>query len=135
MLSQEAKRDALVRQAFWLEWATVGWMIVEAAIAMMAGLAARSLTLIAFGLDSVIELASAGVLLWRLTIELRRGREFPESVEKRARRIAALLLFVLAAYVVFIVGWSLWRHQGAEFSLPGLILAMVALPLMYWLSR
>ena len=59
------RRDALIREAFRLEYLTVIWMVIEASVAIGAGIAARSLTLLAFGIDSVIELASAGVLIWR----------------------------------------------------------------------
>jgi hypothetical protein len=62
-------------------------MLIEAAVAIGAGLAAHSLSLIAFGADSLIELASAGVLLWRLDVEIRQGAEFSESIERRASRI------------------------------------------------
>jgi hypothetical protein len=58
---------------------------------------ARESPLIAFGVDSLIELASAGVLLWRLTIEIRDGAEFSEAIERRASKMAGALLFILAA--------------------------------------
>jgi hypothetical protein len=74
-----------------------------------------SVTLLAFGIDSVIELA-AGVLIWRLTVELRRGQSFAEAAERTASRIGAALLFALAAYVVMAASWNLWARQGAEFS-------------------
>ena len=96
----ETNRPDLVRRAFRLEWFTAGWMLAEAAVAIGSGVAAHSLSLIAFGADSLIELASAGVLLWRLNVEMRQGAEFPASVEQRASRIGGVLLFALAAYVV-----------------------------------
>jgi len=68
----EATRSDLVRRAFRLEWLTAAWMLIEAAVAIGSGIAAHSLSLIAFGADSLIELASAGVLLWRLHVEIRR---------------------------------------------------------------
>jgi hypothetical protein len=132
-------RTAMIHQAFWLEYLTLAWMTVEAAVAVASGIAANSLTLVAFGIDSVIELASAGLLVWRLTVELRRelrrGQMFAESAERKASRIGGGLLFVLAAYVVASAGWKLWTRQGAEFSLPGLILCVLAVPIMYFLSR
>ena len=133
----ETIRDqtVMIHQAFWLEYLTLAWMTVEAAVAIASGIAANSLTLVAFGIDSVIELASAGILVWRLTVELRRGQMFAESAEQKASRIGGALLFLLAAYVVASAGWKLWTHQGAEFSLPGLILCVLALPIMYFLSR
>lgn len=73
--SQES-RTALIRRAFTLEWITVAWMTVEAIVAVGSGIVSHSLTLVAFGIDSVIELASAGVLMWRLTVEMKQGREF-----------------------------------------------------------
>jgi divalent metal cation (Fe/Co/Zn/Cd) transporter len=118
-----------------LEWLTVGWMAAEAAIAIGSGIAAQSITLLAFGLDSVIELASAGVLIWRLSRELRFGREVSEGEERIARRIAGGLLFALAAYVVVTAGWSIWRGAGGAFSWPGLAVAVLAIPIMLALAR
>jgi divalent metal cation (Fe/Co/Zn/Cd) transporter len=133
-ISRVARPD-LVRRAFRLEWFTAGWMLIEAAVAIGAGAAANSLSLIAFGADSLIELASASVLLWRLDVEIRRGAEFPESVEQRASRIGGALLFVLAAYVVASAAYGLWAREGQEFSAPGLVLAVLAIPVMWWLAR
>jgi hypothetical protein len=116
----DPERPRLIRAAFRLEWLTIGWMAVEAAVAVASGIAAHSITLIAFGLDSVIELASAGVLIWRLSYELRFGREVSEAAERIARRIAGGLLFALAACVVAAAVWSLWRGEGAEFAWLGL---------------
>ena len=131
----ELERGALVRAAFELEWLTLAWMVVEAGVAIGAGLAARSLLLLAFGIDSVIELASAGLLLWRLSVELRHGRAFSETAERVAGRTGGALLFALAVYVVAGAAYSLWRHRGAEFSTAGLALALAAIPIMYFLAR
>jgi Co/Zn/Cd efflux system component len=101
-------RTQLIRKAFRLEWLTIGWMVVEAVVALASGIAAGSLVLVAFGLDSVIELVSAGVLVWRLSIELRNGQAFSEHAERIASRVGGALLFALAAYVVVAAGWNLW---------------------------
>lgn len=129
------ERTILIRQAFRLEWLTIAWMVVEGAVAIGAGLAASSLTLMAFGIDSVIELASASVLVWRLTVELRHGQAFSERAERTASRIGGGLLFVLAAYIVVGAAWSLWTRHGESFSLPGLIVALMAIPIMTFLAR
>ena len=92
-LSLTSERAALIRQAFRLEWMTIAWMVVEGVVALGAGLAAASLTLTAFGLDSAIELASAGVLIWRLNVELRHGQGFSDRAERTVSRIGAVLLF------------------------------------------
>jgi divalent metal cation (Fe/Co/Zn/Cd) transporter len=89
----------------------------------------------AFGIDSLIELASATVLVWRLNVELRHGQAFAEKAERTSSRIGGALLFALAAYVVAAAAWKLWMRQGAEFSLPGLIITVLAIPIMYFLAR
>jgi len=128
-------RADYVRQAFWLEWLTIAWMVIEAAVAIWSGYVAHSITLLAFGFDSVIELASAGVLIWRLNVELRDGHAFSETVERRASRIGGALLFTLAAYVVLGAAWSLWTQRAEDFSLPGLLVALAAIPTIYLLAK
>jgi divalent metal cation (Fe/Co/Zn/Cd) transporter len=131
----DPERAALIREAFRLEWFTVAWMTVEAVVAIASGIAAQSITLLAFGIDSLIELASAGVLIWRLSVELKHGRAFSESAERIASRIAGGLWFALAAYVTVAAGWSLWHREGEGFSWPGLIVTALAIPVMYLLAK
>lgn len=128
-------RIALIKSAVRLQWFTIVWMVLEALVALSSGVAARSLALIAFGADSLIELISAGVLLWRLEVEVHRGQESSQSAERSARRIAGILLFALAVYVLLTAVWSFVKRQGAEFSLPGLLLTIFTIPLMYVLFR
>jgi len=135
MAETSLHRAGLVQEAFRLEYLTLAWMVIEAGVAIGAGVVAHSVTLVAFGIDSLIELASAMVLIWRLTVELRHNQSFAESVERRASRIGGALLFALAAYVVVAAGWSLWTRQGQEFSWPGLLVSLIAIPLMWVLSR
>jgi divalent metal cation (Fe/Co/Zn/Cd) transporter len=104
-------------------------------VAIGSGIAAQSLTLIAFGIDSLIELASAVVLLWRLNVELRHGEAFGERAEKTASHIGGALLFALAAYVVASAVWKLWTMEGADFSVPGLVVGVLSIPIMYVLAR
>jgi divalent metal cation (Fe/Co/Zn/Cd) transporter len=134
-VAADPARIRLVRRALWLEALTGAWMAVEAAVSIGAGILAGSLSLVAFGADSVIELASAVVLLWRLRVELQQGAEFSEAIEQRAGKIAGLLLFALAAYVIASAGYGLWRRQGQEFSTPGMIVTALAIPAMYLLAR
>ncbi len=132
-LTQE--RSQLIRQAFRLEYVTLAWMIIEAVVAIASGIVADSLTLTAFGIDSLIELASAGIVIWRLTLELRYSQTFAEEAERTASRVGGALLFALAAYVIASASWKLWAQQGAEFSLAGLIVMGLAIPIMYYLSQ
>jgi divalent metal cation (Fe/Co/Zn/Cd) transporter len=99
------------------------------------GIAPHSLSLIAFGADRLIELVSAGVLLWRLNVELRQGSEFSTSIGCRASRISGALLVALAAYVLASAVYGLWVRKGQEFSTAGLVLVVLAIPVMWWLAK
>jgi divalent metal cation (Fe/Co/Zn/Cd) transporter len=135
LLTLRSDRLPLIREAFHLEWLTIGWMTVEAVVAIWAGVTVGSLVLVAFGLDSVIELASAGVLMWRLSVELRHGQKFSERAERITSRIGGGLLFVLAAYVTVAAMWQLWTKTGEEFSWPGFLVALIAIPAMRYLAK
>jgi divalent metal cation (Fe/Co/Zn/Cd) transporter len=129
------ERRELVAKALRLEWITLGWLLVEAAVAIGSGIIAHSLTLIAFGADSIIELASACVLIRRLAIEISQGEAVAAKFERRAARIGSVLLLALSGYVVAAAAWSLWTRSGQEFSIIGLVLALIAIPLMFGLAR
>ena len=135
VLPPRPERASLIREAFRLEWLTIGWMTIEAIVSIGAGIFAGSLVVLAFGLDSLIELASAGVLMWRLSIELRHGQGFSERAERIASRIGGGLLFALAIYVTAASLWRLWTATGETFSWPGFIVALIAIPAMRYLAR
>ena len=111
-----------------LERLTLIWMMIEALGSIGAGLVAGSLLLIAFGIDSVIELISAVVLFRRLKKESggRLDVEETEKLEGQASSIAGWLLYVLATYVVVQAVYSLWSKRAAEASLFGIAIAIVA---------
>ena len=136
-INAPASSDRLqfIQKAFQLEYLTLVWMTIEGTVAIGSGVAAGSLTLTAFGIDSLIELASAVVLIWRLRVELRHSQSFAERAERIASRIGGALLFALATCVTVTAAWKLWTQQGAEFSLTGLIISVLAIPIMYFLSR
>lgn len=135
ILPPRPDRLSLIREAFRLEWLTIGWMTIEAAVSIAAGLTAGSLVVLAFGLDSLIELASAGMLMWRLSVELRHGQKFSERAERMASRVGGGLLFALAIYVTVAALWRLWTQTGEGFSWPGLVVALIAIPTMRYLAR
>jgi divalent metal cation (Fe/Co/Zn/Cd) transporter len=128
-------REALVQTALLLECVTLGWVALEAAVSIWTAIKAHSTGLLAFGIDSVIEAASACVLLWRLNVELRRGEHFSENIERQASRISGALLFALAIYVVAIAAWSLWTGEGEEFTAIGLAITAATIPIMYVMAR
>jgi divalent metal cation (Fe/Co/Zn/Cd) transporter len=134
-LPHRPDRLPLIREAFRLEWLTIGWMTIEAVVSIGAGVIGGSLVVLAFGLDSLIELASAGVLMWRLSVELRRGQKMSERAEQIASRIGGGLLFALAIYVSIAALWRLWTGTGEEFSWPGLVVALIAIPTMRYLAH
>src|SRR5437879_11416370 len=102
-VSRIRARSDDVRLALLLTYITLGWMTVEGAASLLLGWASKSLLLEAFGIDSIIELFSASVLLWRLRIEAsgRADEARVETVEHRASRLVGYTLYFLVAYVVF----------------------------------
>jgi divalent metal cation (Fe/Co/Zn/Cd) transporter len=92
MMAPPPPRPELVRRARGLAWLGIGWHVIEAAIALLAGAAASSFALIGFGADSLIESIAGFVIIWRL------ASSSPEA-ERRAQRLIAISFYVLAAYV------------------------------------
>jgi divalent metal cation (Fe/Co/Zn/Cd) transporter len=127
-------RAAAVAFGIRLEVAPVAWMAAEAAIALIAALMAKSVLLAAFGFDSVIELLSGLLLLWRLSAE-SRGADIKriERTEHSAARVAAALLILLCAFVVVTSAAGLVIGLKPEGSLLGIAVAgvaVVAMPLL-----
>jgi divalent metal cation (Fe/Co/Zn/Cd) transporter len=123
-------RDAAVRRGRALEYLTVGWNVVEAVVAIAAGAAAGSTALIGFGIDSMIESASGGVMLWRL-----QAGEKGERREQLALRLVGTSLLALALYVAADAAWTLYTREGPDESLVGIGLAVVSLIVMPILAR
>src|SRR5438309_702196 len=96
-----------VRFALLLTYITLGWMTIEGAASLLLGWASKSLLLEAFGIDSVIELFSATVLLWRLRIEASgtATSEHVNFVVRRAARLIGYSLYALTAYVILNSGY------------------------------
>src|SRR5881275_3270519 len=96
------KRSDDVRFALLLTYITLGWMTIEGAASLLLGWASKSLLLEAFGIDSVVELFSAGVLLWRLRVEAKENADEArvEDVERRAARLVGYTLYLLVLYVL-----------------------------------
>jgi divalent metal cation (Fe/Co/Zn/Cd) transporter len=128
-------RHGLIRTAFTLEWLTLAWVILEGVVGLSSGWQAHSISLLAFGADSVIEAISACVLLWRLNVELCHGQAFSERAEQQASKISGALLFALAAYVVLSAAYGLWTREGQEFSGFGLAITATTIPVMYLLAK
>jgi divalent metal cation (Fe/Co/Zn/Cd) transporter len=125
-----AERAALERRAKLLAWAGNAWHVVEFAIAIAAGVAAGSVALVAFGIDSLIEVLAGGVIVWLFS----GGRGASQTAERTAQRIIAVSFYGLAAYVVIESARSfLGGHP--ETSWVGIGLALVTAPTMPLLAR
>jgi divalent metal cation (Fe/Co/Zn/Cd) transporter len=130
-----SKRTLLVRGGVRIEVVTVAWMVVEAAVSLGAGIVAGSLLLVAFGLDSVIELVSGSILLWRLSTEARGGDvKRVEQAERRATRVVAVTLVILCVYVLASAVYGLLARAKPESSLVGIAVAAAAVVVMPYLG-
>jgi divalent metal cation (Fe/Co/Zn/Cd) transporter len=120
-----------LKRALLLTYITIGWMTIEGAASLLLGWASRSLLLEAFGIDSVIELFSGFVLLWRLRIEASglASAERAEEVERRAARYVGYSLYALVVYVVLNSGYGLFiakRITDTHESVWGILIGLVA---------
>jgi divalent metal cation (Fe/Co/Zn/Cd) transporter len=115
----------LRRRGFRLEYATMTWMVAEATIAITAGLIAASVALVGFGLDSVIELFSAAIVIWQL-----RGEIAGQDRQTRAIRLIGVTFFALAAYLTVESVRDLATAARPGQSVPGLAVTAAALIVM-----
>ena len=126
-------RAAAVQSGVNLEYFTVAWNLLEAIVALACGAVASSIALIGFGLDSLIEVSSGGILLWRLWSDDDDSRR--EAVERRSLKLVGASLIALAAYVGVDSLFSLVRREGPEKSVLGIVLAVASLIAMPLLAR
>lgn len=135
--AQARVRAEQLAHALWLEYLTVGWNLIEGIVAVSAAVLAGSVALLGFGIDSFVESASGSVMIWRLRAErgARLSHAKIEALEHRARRLVAISLFVLAAWITFDAAQTLWRGYRPEFSAVGVALTGISLVVMFWLAR
>ena len=124
------ERDRLIRRVKLLSWASLAWMTVEGAVAIVAGLVAGSVALIGFGLDSVVEGFASVVIIWRFT----GARKVSEAAEARAQKLVAIQFFVLAPYVALESVRVLAGGEHPETSWAGIALAAGSLVVMPYLG-
>lgn len=126
-------RAAAVHRARWLNRATIGWNSIEGVVAVLAGVAAGSVSLVGFGADSAIEVSAALILAWRLRQE--RGVDCTQPADALATRAIAASFAALAAYVGTRAFIDLSSGAAPEASIPGLVLASLSLVVMPFLAR
>jgi divalent metal cation (Fe/Co/Zn/Cd) transporter len=121
-----------LRRAYWLEYVTIGWNTAEATLALTFGLMAGSLALTAFGIDSVIEVFSAVVVLFEL--RGHGGHDPPEGAERRFLQLIGGSFFLLSTYVLIEAMWDLLSRSRPEQSIPGIVLTSASFVTMWLLS-
>ena len=126
-------RLSLARQGRQLEYFTIGWNSLEGLIAVAAGMLAGSVSLVGFGVDSFIEVASGSAVLWRMSMDADTHRR--EAVERQSLRVVGGCFLALATYVFYEAVRDLIGQEAAAHSLPGILLACVSLVVMPLLSR
>src|SRR5579864_2100004 len=126
---ESTDRDVL-RRIHRIQAVTVCWMILEAGVSLWAAWRARSPALLAFGGDSAFELASAAVVFWRF-----RSNLADEDAERKAARIAGILLLALALFVVATSSVTLLGYSEPKLSYVGIAILVAAAVLMPWLAR
>ncbi len=128
-------RSAQLAHALRLEYLTVGWNLVEGVVAVTAALLAGSVALLGFGIDSFVEMASGLVLLWRLRAESRHMDVAAVArLDRQARRLVAVSLFALTAWVAADAVHTLWTQQKPSPTLVGIGLTLVSMAVMCWLA-
>lgn len=127
------ERSVALSRARRLNVLTIGWNVVEAAVAIAAGVAAGSLSLVAFGLDSCVEVSAAVVLAWRLARERRAGCTLPD--DRRATRALALCFFALAGWVAVQAVLDLVGGEAPAASAVGIAVTTLSLAVMPVLAR
>ena len=125
-----ARRTALRRTALLLVWTSELWNVLEAAVALWSGAAASSVALIAFGLDSLVELFAGGVLIWHLSREWG-GVAAEEASERKAHRLLGITFFLLSGYIVIqsVATVAGWFPEPRE-SLVGIVLVVASAAVM-----
>lgn len=122
---------SLARRARLLSWASLGYMVLEGGVAVVAGIVAGSIALIGFGLDSAIEGFASVVIVWRFT----GWRTLSEAAEMRAQRLVAIQFFILAPYVAIESVRVLFEGDRPDATIVGIALAAISVVVMPALGR
>jgi divalent metal cation (Fe/Co/Zn/Cd) transporter len=127
IISATQDRDPIERRGRRLAYLTIGWNSLEAIAAVVAGILAGSVALVGFGFDSVIEVSSGAIILWRLFSGEHR--------EKLALQLVGCSFLALTAYIAFDAAKSLWLREPPETTYVGIAIAALSLIVMPLLAR
>jgi divalent metal cation (Fe/Co/Zn/Cd) transporter len=126
-------REFTAKRGKRLEYFTIAWNSLEGLVGIAAGVLAGSISLVGFGVDSLIEVTSGATLLWRMSVD--EDVEKREQSERRSLRIVGACFIALALYVSYEAVSDLGRKSAPERSVPGIVLAVASLIVMPILSR
>jgi len=122
--------EALRRRALSLSYLTVGYNLVECLVSLFAGYLAGSIALVGFGLDSLVESLSGGIMIWRFRHAPGLDAAAEERRERRAVRLVGWTFLALAAYVLYESGQKLYFQEPPAPSLLGIVIAAISLIVM-----
>lgn len=133
VIAEGTDRAVLVKRGRYLEYFTIVYNSLEGLVALVAGLIAGSIALVGFGFDSLIEVTSGSILLWRLHADVDKARR--ERIEAISLRLVGACFMLLALYVTYDSVKSLIRREAPEESIVGIVLAAVSVVVMPLLVR
>lgn len=123
----------LVRRAIFLSWFTIIYNLLEGVVSIVFGVGDESIALAGFGVDSLIEVASAALILWRFRGEAHVGSEISVSRERKATLGIGILFLVLAAITAAVSIFQLKAGSHPATTVPGLVISALSLSFMFWL--
>ena len=129
----EPTRARLVRRGLWLNYATIAYNVLEAVVSLGAGIAAGSIALVGFGVDSAIEVTASIIAQWRLRTDADEERR--ERIEHVTGLLIGWCFIALAVYVVVDSAKTLWLRERPEGSVPGIVILVLSILVMPPLAR
>lgn len=132
-LGNKSNRAQQIKRGKKLEYFTIAYNSLEGLIALAAGILAGSIALVSFGFDSVIEVTSGAILLWRLQADVNEARR--EQIEATSLKLVGICFLLLAVYVSFDSLKTLIWHELPQRSIAGIILATASLIVMPLLAH
>lgn len=131
--NQQGSRAASIISGKHLEYFTIVWHLLEGTISLVAGIFSGSLSLMGFGVDSLIELGSGVAVLWRMAVDHKI--EYRERNEQFTLKVIGSLFIALAAYLIFESVLRVVERKAPQQSIPGIVIAVLSLIVMPLLSR
>ena len=124
------QKSKLYKKALLLSYFTLGYNIIEFILSIIAGVLSGSIALIGFGLDSLVESLSAGIMIWRFNKHGKISKQEEERIERRAEKLVGYTFLMLSAYILYESIDKLVNNEVPEPSLFGIIIALISIIVM-----